>query len=106
MQEMAPGSSGLPQAGQALGVGAAGAPACLAAGGMTGARLMLPSDTLPAEGGRAPPAGGATPAPAPTATGFGAAAAGTVNGFLHDGHLNCLPAELSATEMGVVQFGQ
>src|SRR5271166_5940182 len=102
MQEMAPGLSGLPQAGQLAGVpdvDAAAAPGGLVPGGGTGGRLMLPSDTLPAEGGRAGPAA------APTAAGCGAAA-GTVKGFWHDGQRNCLPAELSATDIAVVQFGQ
>jgi len=65
---MAPGRSGLPQAGQLASVeGAAAGAGRFAAGGGTGGRLT--------EGVRA------APAVAPTATGFGAAAAGTVNGF-------------------------
>src|SRR5277367_5174652 len=101
MHEMAPGKSALPQAGQLAGVVDTAAPDGLAPGAGTGGRLMAPSDTLPAEDGGRPP----TAAPAPTATGFGAAA-GTVTGFLHDGQRYCLPAELSATCIAVVQFGQ
>ncbi len=102
MQAMAPGKSGLPQAGQLAGVVDGTAPAAgRGPGAVAGGIWMLPSDTLPPEGGRIPPAA----APAPTATGCGAAAP-TVTGFWHLGQRNVLPAELSGTCIAVLQLEQ
>ena len=104
MQEMAPGNSGLPQAGQLAGVEDGAAPLTGLAPGVGAAGIwMLPSDTLPPEGGRAP---AAAAAPTPTAAGFGAAAAPTVTGFWHFGQRNVLPAELSGTDIAVLQLKQ
>ena len=95
-------AAALPQAGQLAGVAGRGRRRAgrLVPGAGTGGRLTLPSDTLPAEGGSRGAGGGAD------RDGLRRRPRGTVNGFLHDGQRNCLPAELSATCIAVVQFGQ
>src|SRR4051794_1013454 len=99
MQAMAPGSSVLPQAGQAVGV----PPdfAALSAACETDGRLTDGDETDGVEAGR----DGAAPAAAPTRAGAGAAA-GAVNGCWHLTQRNCLPAEPSGRLIGVLQWGQ